>query len=64
MECTAELDVKRSVNCADLCDVKKRMKHLLVIVKSTFVRILHALLVLLLKLNFVVGYRSLSMFGV
>lgn len=32
--------------------------------RAHFVRILHALLVLLLKLNFVVGYRSLSMFGV
>jgi len=55
---------QRSVNRADLCDLKKRVKHYWWLWRALFLHILHALLVILLKLRFAVGYRSLSMFGV
>jgi len=55
---------QRSVNHADLCDLKKRMKYYWWLWRALFVHILHALLIVLLKLHFAVEYRSLSMFGV
>lgn len=55
---------QRSGNHADFCDLKKRMKHDWWLWRALFVHILHALLVVLLKLHFTVSYRSLSMFGV
>lgn len=52
------------VKCTDFCDLKKRLKHYWWFVRSTCAHILHAVMVILLMLQFPVGNRNLSMFRV